>query len=96
MCKKLDFKIILFFNFFFHFDSVFLKYLCYLSLQNRCECDFGYVGANCSIQCQCNGHANCKGPDQLDICLECHNNTVGDQCDQCKPLYVGDARNNVG
>lgn len=61
---------------------------------NKCECDFGYVGANCSIQCQCHGHSNCKGPDQLDVCLECQNNTVGAQCEQCKPLFVGDARNN--
>lgn len=43
---------------------------------NKCLCDFGYVGANCSIQCQCNGHANCEGPDKLDKCLECHNNTM--------------------
>lgn len=41
-----------------------------------CECDFGYVGANCSIQCVCNGHSNCEGPDKLDKCLECHNNTM--------------------
>lgn len=61
---------------------------------NVCLCDFGYVGANCSIQCQCNGHSNCKGPDQLDTCLQCHNNTVGDQCEQCEPLFVGDPRNN--
>lgn len=43
---------------------------------NVCNCDFGYVGANCSIQCQCNGHANCEGPDKLNQCLECHNNTM--------------------
>lgn len=43
---------------------------------NVCLCDFGYVGANCSIQCQCNGHANCLGPDKLDQCMECHNNTM--------------------
>lgn len=61
---------------------------------NKCECDFGYVGANCSIQCLCNGHSNCKGPDQLDICLECRNNTVGNQCEKCAPLFVGDARDN--
>lgn len=61
---------------------------------NKCECDFGYVGANCSIQCLCNGHSNCKGPDQLDVCLECKNNTVGNQCEMCAPLFVGDARNN--
>lgn len=58
------------------------------------ECDFGYVGANCSIVCQCNGHSNCQGPDQLDVCLECHNNTIGNQCEQCQPLYVGDPRDN--
>lgn len=57
---------------------------------NKCKCDFGYVGANCSIQCQCNGHANCEGPDKLDMCLECHNNTMGAQCEKCKPLFVGD------
>ncbi|KAJ8956844.1 hypothetical protein NQ318_014258 [Aromia moschata] len=57
---------------------------------NKCQCDFGYVGANCSIQCQCNGHANCEGPDKLDKCLSCHNNTMGDQCEKCKPLFVGD------
>lgn len=61
---------------------------------NNCECDFGYVGANCSIQCQCNGHSNCKGPDQLNVCLECQNNTIGEQCEKCKPLFVGDPRNN--
>lgn len=61
---------------------------------DKCVCDFGYVGANCSIQCLCNGHSDCKGPDQLDVCLECKNNTVGNQCDQCAPLYVGNARNN--
>ncbi|XP_001814936.2 multiple epidermal growth factor-like domains protein 8 [Tribolium castaneum] len=57
---------------------------------NKCQCDFGYVGANCSIQCQCNGHANCEGPDKLDKCLTCYNNTMGAQCEKCKPLFVGD------
>lgn len=61
---------------------------------NVCNCDFGYVGANCSIQCQCNGHSNCRGPDKLDDCIECHNNTIGAQCDKCKPLFVGDPKNN--
>ncbi|CAL4062050.1 unnamed protein product, partial [Meganyctiphanes norvegica] len=61
---------------------------------NNCSCNFGYVGKNCSIQCQCNGHSNCAGPDQLDICLECHNNTMGNQCQKCKPLFVGDPSNN--
>lgn len=61
---------------------------------NKCVCDFGYVGANCSIQCQCNGHSNCQGPDKLDDCIQCHNNTIGAQCDKCKPLFVGDPKDN--
>ncbi|XP_046832865.1 multiple epidermal growth factor-like domains protein 8 isoform X2 [Vespa crabro] len=61
---------------------------------NICRCDFGYVGANCSIQCQCNGHSNCAGPDKLDVCLECHNNTMGPQCSKCLPLYVGNPADN--
>ncbi|XP_043253802.1 multiple epidermal growth factor-like domains protein 8 [Colletes gigas] len=61
---------------------------------NICRCDFGYVGANCSIQCQCNGHSNCEGPDKLDVCLECHNNTMGPQCDKCLPLFVGNPADN--
>lgn len=61
---------------------------------NDCKCDFGYVGANCSIQCQCNGHSDCRGPDKLDDCIECKNNTIGAQCDKCMPLFVGDPRNN--
>ncbi|XP_046676550.1 multiple epidermal growth factor-like domains protein 8 isoform X2 [Homalodisca vitripennis] len=57
---------------------------------DHCRCDFGYVGANCSIQCQCNGHSECEGPDRLDRCVKCHNNTQGPQCQHCRPLYVGD------
>ncbi|KAL4708142.1 hypothetical protein ACJJTC_009921 [Scirpophaga incertulas] len=59
-----------------------------------CRCDFGYVGANCTIQCQCNGHSHCEGPDKLDQCTECHNNTMGNQCEKCKPNFVGDPTNN--
>lgn len=61
---------------------------------NVCRCHFGFVGANCSIQCQCNGHSECAGPEQLDVCLSCQNNTIGAQCTRCKPLFVGDPRNN--
>ncbi|XP_049864899.1 multiple epidermal growth factor-like domains protein 8 [Pectinophora gossypiella] len=59
-----------------------------------CRCDFGYVGANCTIQCQCNGHSHCEGPDKLDKCIECHNNTMGNQCEKCKPNFVGDPTDN--
>lgn len=59
---------------------------------NECECDFGYVGTNCTVQCLCNGHSNCEGPDRLDICLDCKNNTMGEQCEKCQPLFVGNPR----
>lgn len=59
---------------------------------DQCQCDFGYVGANCSIQCLCNGHSNCESSSRLDICLKCHNNTMGEQCEKCQPLFVGNPR----
>lgn len=62
---------------------------------NECLCNFGYVGFDCGIQCLCNGHSNCAGPEKLTECLKCHNNTKGAQCDRCKPLFVGDPTRNV-
>uniref|UniRef100_A0A8B9H6U8 Multiple EGF-like-domains 8 n=1 Tax=Astyanax mexicanus TaxID=7994 RepID=A0A8B9H6U8_ASTMX len=56
-----------------------------------CQCHFGFVGENCSSQCRCNKHSNCKSVTQLDTCLECHNDTKGQHCEKCKPLYVGSA-----
>ncbi|CAH2319058.1 multiple epidermal growth factor-like domains 8 [Pelobates cultripes] len=60
---------------------------------NHCHCDFGYVGENCSVSCRCNKHSNCAGLGSEDKCLECHNNTMGDHCEKCKPLFVGSAVN---
>jgi len=54
-----------------------------------CRCGFGYVGSNCTIQCECNGHSDCAGPDRLTECLSCKNNTQGPQCQRCKLFYVG-------
>lgn len=54
-----------------------------------CRCGFGYVGSNCTIQCECNGHSDCAGPDRLTECLSCKNNTQGSQCQRCKLFYVG-------
>lgn len=58
-----------------------------------CHCNFGYVGSNCTIQCECNGHSDCAGPDRLTECLSCKNNTQGSQCQRCKTLYVGNPVN---
>ena len=61
----------------------------------KCQCDFGYVGSNCSIQCLCSGHSNCLGPDKLTDCVECMNHTIGKQCEKCDKFFVGDPKNNV-
>ncbi|XP_068203463.1 multiple epidermal growth factor-like domains protein 8 [Palaemon carinicauda] len=61
---------------------------------NNCSCNFGYVGTNCSTKCLCNGHSDCEGPDKLNVCLKCHNNTMGEECEKCQPNFVGDPRNN--
>ncbi|KAF3839320.1 hypothetical protein F7725_018037 [Dissostichus mawsoni] len=57
-----------------------------------CQCHFGFVGDNCSSQCSCNKHSNCAGVSKPDVCLECHNNTIGKHCEKCKPLFVGSAK----
>jgi hypothetical protein len=58
-----------------------------------CRCHFSYVGPACKDACHCNLHSDCGGPDELDVCLECKNNTMGDLCEVCEPLYVGDPTN---
>ncbi|CAG2100157.1 unnamed protein product [Medioppia subpectinata] len=58
-----------------------------------CQCNFGYVGSNCSLACECNGHSNCAGINRLSDCLECQNHTQGSQCQECKPYYVGNPIN---
>ena len=57
------------------------------------SCHFSYVGESCDTACKCNQHSECAGVDQLDVCLDCKNNTMGSQCQHCKPLFVGDPRN---
>ncbi|XP_054855201.1 multiple epidermal growth factor-like domains protein 8 isoform X1 [Eublepharis macularius] len=60
---------------------------------NACQCHFGYVGQNCSVECQCNKHSNCQGVEAQDQCVECFNNTMGEHCEKCQPLFVGSALN---
>ncbi|XP_057690185.1 multiple epidermal growth factor-like domains protein 8 [Corythoichthys intestinalis] len=57
-----------------------------------CRCHFGFVGDNCSSQCSCNKHSNCASVAKPDVCLECHNNTIGKHCEKCKPLFVGSGK----
>ncbi|KAI2804306.1 Multiple epidermal growth factor-like domains protein 8 [Blomia tropicalis] len=57
-----------------------------------CGCTFGYIGHDCSLECECNGHSTCPSSTRLAECTECHNNTQGYSCEQCKPFFVGDPR----
>jgi multipile epidermal growth factor-like domains protein 8 len=58
-----------------------------------CDCQFGFVGLNCSTACQCNGHSQCPGQHELTTCTQCTNNTYGTHCEKCQEGFVGDARN---
>ncbi|XP_071957536.1 multiple epidermal growth factor-like domains protein 8 [Antedon mediterranea] len=59
-----------------------------------CDCLFGYVGVDCSIACNCNGHSHCSGNDEagLNDCIHCSDNTMGNNCEYCQALFVGDPR----
>ena len=71
----------------------------------QCEsCINGYFGdptgdltgipTTCS-DCQCNGNIDYDNPEACNktsgICLQCLNNTFGDQCEACADGYYGDA-----
>ncbi|XP_041369444.1 multiple epidermal growth factor-like domains protein 8 [Gigantopelta aegis] len=60
---------------------------------DKCQCHFGWVGDNCSVECQCNKHSNCRSVKESGICLQCHNNTQGPRCQECKPKFVGNPHN---
>ena len=57
-----------------------------------CSCDFAWTGPNCQLECNCNGHSNCLGPEALDSCTKCENHTMGSKCESCLPGFVGDPR----
>ena len=50
----------------------------------KCKCHFGFVGESCDVECLCNGHSECESTTQRDKCLDCKNNTMGEQCQFCK------------
>ncbi|KAH9496424.1 Multiple epidermal growth factor-like domains protein 8, partial [Bulinus truncatus] len=59
---------------------------------DTCQCDFGYVGGNCSVECKCNKHSNCKSERENDKCLKCENNTQGERCEKCLRGFVGNPK----
>ena len=50
----------------------------------KCKCHFSFVGDSCQVPCECNGHSDCLSSTEKTQCLECHNNTMGNQCQFCK------------
>uniref|UniRef100_F1KPK5 Basement membrane proteoglycan n=1 Tax=Ascaris suum TaxID=6253 RepID=F1KPK5_ASCSU len=42
-------------------------------------------------RCECHGHAT-QCDKEHGFCVDCQHNTEGDQCERCKPGFVGDAR----
>ncbi|XP_077985026.1 multiple epidermal growth factor-like domains protein 8 [Glandiceps talaboti] len=61
---------------------------------DNCECLFSYVGVNCSIECECNGHSTCPSVELKHECTMCMDNTTGTNCEVCQPFFVGDPKNN--
>ncbi|WKX94185.1 hypothetical protein Q1695_011444 [Nippostrongylus brasiliensis] len=42
-------------------------------------------------RCECHGHAS-QCDKEYGFCVDCQHNTEGDQCERCKPGFIGDAR----
>ena len=62
----------------------------------NCTCLSGYAGANCTVDCGCNGHAACPDPaatmpPAMPVCAVCLDNTTGPTCSECLPGFHGNA-----
>lgn len=62
--------------------------------QYMCNCDLGWTGADCSINCGCHNHSTCKGG--VGRCDECQDWTEGKFCESCKPGSHGNATTSQG
>jgi len=53
----------------------------------ECECDLGWTGTACSIDCGCNNHSFCESGS----CDECKEYTTGEKCELCFEGSYGNA-----
>lgn len=60
----------------------------------KCNCDLGWTGADCSINCGCHNHSTCK--TGVGRCDECQDWTEGEFCESCKPGSHGNATTGQG
>ncbi|KAF2348656.1 EGF domain, partial [Trinorchestia longiramus] len=54
-----------------------------------CECNLGWTGVDCSIDCGCHNHSTCSGG--IGKCDSCQDNTHGTLCQLCKGKTWGNA-----
>lgn len=79
-----------------------LRAFCFVG--KRCElCDDGFFGdplgqrgpVRPCVPCQCHGNVDLNAVGNCDSvsgrCLRCLHNTTGEQCQQCRPGFYGDA-----
>ena len=43
----------------------------------ECDCDIGFIGETCGVECECNGHSYCvnESAEGKEICSQCLHNT---------------------
>ena len=64
------------------------------SAPNTCECDLGWTGYRCSIDCGCNRHSDC--PAGVGQCRACQHLTAGVNCSVCQEDSWGDPDSAAG
>lgn len=59
----------------------------------KCECDLGWSGVDCSVDCGCYNHSSCsKG---VGLCDSCQEFTTGQFCEICEYVCLKPSRINL-
>lgn len=59
-----------------------------------CECNLGWTGDDCSVDCGCNFHSNCTRG--VGVCDSCQDWTTGENCERCLVGSYGNATGSEG